>query len=353
MLTPATEDPINTTSIVTVKDDADHSRYRRLLSHAFSDKALREQEPLITPYVDLLISRLHENANKGAQDMVSWFNFVAFDIIGSLTLGESFGCLEDSALHPWVSILFGYLQISTYLGAMSNFPMLKRVLLNFMPKKVQEQRLNHFLFSKEKVEKRMAQGTERPDFMSNVLKHNDKEVSCLPSPRVCLLIFQLTGMSKEEIYPTFAIILVAGSETTGTLLANVTYHLCKYPEVLSKLTAEIRGAFNNEDEITMVSVNSLKYELAVLEEALRILPPAPNGGPRVTPPEGVVIDGQWVPGGTSVTVPWYSAHRLSSNWRDADQFVPERWLGYDRYKADNRGAFAPFSAGPRNCIGVK
>lgn len=88
-------------------------------------------------------------------------------------------------------------------------------------------------------------------------------------------------MSKEEIIPTFAILLVAGSETTGTLLSTVTYFLCKYPEVLRTLTDEIRSSFNNEDEITIVSVNKLKYELAVLEEALKIFPPAPNGGSRV------------------------------------------------------------------------
>jgi len=177
---------------------------------------------------------------------------------------------------------------------------------------------------------------ERPDFMSNVLRHNDKE----------------TGMSKEEIIPTFAILLVAGSETTGTLLSAVTYFLCKYPEVLHKLTDEIRSSFKNEDEITIFSVNSLKYELAVLEEALRNFPPAPNGGPRIVPPEGVIINGTWVPGGTIVVVPWYSAHRQHCNWRDADSFVPERWLGDVRYKGDNRGAFAPFSMGPRNCIGL-
>jgi hypothetical protein len=108
--------------------------------------------------------------------MLSWYNFVTFDIIGDLTLGESFGCLQESALHPWVSILFGYLKISAYLGAMTNFPMVKKLLLPLIPKMVQEERKNHFLFTKEKIEKRMEQGTERPDFMSNVLRHNDKEV---------------------------------------------------------------------------------------------------------------------------------------------------------------------------------
>jgi hypothetical protein len=108
--------------------------------------------------------------------MVSWYNFVTFDIIGDLTIGESFGCLKESALHPWVSILFSYLKISSYLAAISMFPLLHKILMPLVPKKVTEQRKKHFLFTKEKVEKRMTEGAERPDFMSNVLRHNDKEV---------------------------------------------------------------------------------------------------------------------------------------------------------------------------------
>jgi averantin hydroxylase len=55
-------------------DRADHSRFRRLLSHSFSEKAMREQQPVITSYVNLLINRLREHSSQGSQDMVSWFN---------------------------------------------------------------------------------------------------------------------------------------------------------------------------------------------------------------------------------------------------------------------------------------
>lgn len=53
---------------------SDHSRYRRLLSHAFSEKGMREQQPQILGYVDLLIKDLKEVAGEGPQDMVKWFN---------------------------------------------------------------------------------------------------------------------------------------------------------------------------------------------------------------------------------------------------------------------------------------
>lgn len=172
---------------------------------------------------------------------------------------------------------------SAFLAAARRYPLLTPVLLQLIPKEIIKGRMQHAQFTKEKVEKRMAAGSERGDFMSYVLRHNNKE----------------TGMTKEEIIPTFGILLLAGSETTATLLSAVTFYLLRYPEVMEKLTVEIRSSFGTEDKITQVSVNKLKYLLAVLDETMRIHPPTPRGGPRVVSGEGEGIDGVWVPGGVS------------------------------------------------------
>ena len=49
----------------------------------------------------------------------------------------------------------------------------------------------------------------------------------------------------------------------------------------------------------------------------------------------------------------YSASHLSSNWTDPFEFVPERFLGDERYRDDNQGSLRPFVVGPRDCIGKK
>lgn len=46
-------------------------------------------------------------------------------------------------------------------------------------------------------------------------------------------------------------------------------------------------------------------------------------------------------------------HHNPAHFRDAESFVPERWLGDARFENDKRDAFMPFSVGPRNCIGHK
>ncbi|KAG9237249.1 cytochrome P450 [Amylocarpus encephaloides] len=324
-------------SILTVLGDDDHSRYRRLLSHAFSDKALQEQAPLIKKYIDLLMKRLHENSEKGPQDLVKWFNFVTFDIIGDLSLGESFDCLQKEEYHDWVTFLFKAFKMVAFISSAKKFPWLNAFLLSLAPKSLTKAREDHMAYTKERVLRRIDQGEKRPDFMTNVLKHNDKE----------------SGMSREEIVPTFGILLLAGSETTATLLSAVTFLLLKHQEVLEKLINEIRTTFKHEDDITQISVNKLTYQTAVLEEALRFHPPTPFGFPRIVPGEkGQFVGGYWVPAGTIAWTATYSTNRQEANFRDADKFDPERFLGNPKYKSDNKAAFQPFSLGPRNCIGM-
>lgn len=59
-----------------------HSKLRRLLSHGFSDRSMREQEPIIRSYVDKLMKRLSENCKGGKEplDLEKWYNFMTFDV---------------------------------------------------------------------------------------------------------------------------------------------------------------------------------------------------------------------------------------------------------------------------------
>jgi hypothetical protein len=88
---------------LTMAPDTHHARQRRALAHAFSKQALLEQEPILRGYVNLFVQRLREMAHDGKPaNMVSWFNFCTFDIIGDLSFGEPFGCLREGmsfALH--------------------------------------------------------------------------------------------------------------------------------------------------------------------------------------------------------------------------------------------------------------
>lgn len=93
-------------------------------------------------------------------------------------------------------------------------------------------------------------------------------------------------MSLDELEANSSILIIAGSETTATVLAGVTYLLLKNPDKMKKLVEEVRTMFASEEEIDLTSVNRLTYMLACLDEALRMYPPVPTGLPREVPKGG-------------------------------------------------------------------
>ncbi|KAJ5788416.1 hypothetical protein N7457_003406 [Penicillium paradoxum] len=322
---------------IILSNDADHSRFRRLLSHAFSDNSLRGQEPIIKRHVDLLMQRLRENIANGSKalNMVAWYNFTTFDIIGDLAFGEPFDCLKNSDYHEWVSIIFSALKWAVYANVSRRLPGSEYILPYITPKHITARVNRHLALTRQKVETRISKTNERPDFFGNILKHQNTE----------------KGFSIPEMNSNGSTLIIAGSETTATLLSGATYYLLRNPRVLRKLQDEIRSMFTSEEEINLESCNKLQYCLAVLTETLRMYPPVAAGLPRVVDAQGDMIAGHWVPGGTVVSVPHYAASHSSTNFTDPEQFIPERHLDDPRFANDNKTAMQPFSFGPRNCIG--
>lgn len=236
-------------------DNEDHKRMRRLLSHAFSEKALRNQENTMKHYVNLLISKLVIEAQRGSiVDIVRWYNFTTFDLIGDLAFGEPFGCLEKGGYHPWVKIIFESVKVGAIRQVIQRLKLDALVPL-LSPPSLKLSAKQHRQLSYETVMKRLeSKNTDREDFMSYILRHNNDG----------------NGMTTGEIVENAAILIVAGSETTATLLSGTTYYLLTHREVYDKLAQEIRSTFQSEDEITMLRVNQLQYMVAVFNEAFRI-----------------------------------------------------------------------------------
>ena len=142
-----------------------------------------------------------------------------------------------------------------------------------------------FTLNCDKVDRRIASKSDHPDFLSHIIKNKDG-----------------VSMPIQELYANSTLIVLAGSESTASGLAGITFHLLKHPESLKKAIAEIRSAFTTEDEIEPDTVKRLPYLAAMVSEGLRMYPPFPEGLPRLTPRQGAVICGQWVPGGVSSIV---------------------------------------------------
>ncbi|OCK88101.1 cytochrome P450 [Cenococcum geophilum 1.58] len=325
-------------------DDSAHGRQRRLVSHAFSDKALKEQEPLFKQYVDLLVQKVSAIAEKDPTakiNLVDWYNFTTFDIMADLTFGEPLHLLDKSKYLPWVSAIFGSIKVGTYEQVFGTMPFVKSILNKMIPKSVLEKRKLHMSHTIDRVNKRLAVKTDRPDIWTYVLRHSDSDSAAQK------------GLSGLEMYSNAATFMVAGTETTATQLGGVTYQLLKKPEAMARLVAEVREAFPTKEDITMVALARLEFLNACLEEGLRIYPPVPLGLPRITPTQGAVVCGKEVPGGAVVSLPQYAAYHSPSNFKNPDDFIPQRWLpeAEKEFAGDNKNTLQPFSFGPRNCVG--
>ncbi|OGM51127.1 sterigmatocystin biosynthesis P450 monooxygenase stcL, partial [Aspergillus bombycis] len=331
-------------------DSEAHSRHRRLLSHAFSERSLREQEGIVVHYVDLFIQRLRERTNvnemhRAEEDLKSWFNFTTFDIIGDLMFAETFNCLKDSQLHPWIALMFNNVKGITFLGVLNQYALFRRMQETLLPKYLKQKMLENHKLCAQKADRRLQKGASRPDFVSAILKHglsDDKEEFIENQPL----------MSRAEIHENSVFITIAGSETTASLLSGCLYYLCKNTHVMDQVCKEIRAAFATDQEITSSICFNLKYLNAVLEESLRLYPPVAGGLPRLVPKGGTTIDGQFVPEDVTVSTHHYASYHDRANFALPEQFIPERWLGTDgRFDSDRKDVMHPFSLGPRNCLG--
>lgn len=103
------------------------------------------------------------------------------------------------------------------------------------------------------------------------------------------------GASFVELFETAASLLIAGSDSTATTMTAATYFLCSNQACLDKLAHEVRSAFASEDDITLDRLLSLPYLQGVLEESLRMFPPAAGALPRQIGKAGEVFLGEYVP----------------------------------------------------------
>ncbi|KAJ5381530.1 Cytochrome P450 [Penicillium cataractarum] len=313
----------------------EHGRLRRQMAHGFSEKSMRSQEPLIRSYVDLFLQRLSEISQDGSAVIISdWYNYTTFDIIGDLAFGEPFGCLEGSNYDTWIKSIFQSGQLGTILQTLSFYPSIKKALLSLVPKSMRDAQEQHKTLTKAKMLRRMERTEERDDLIEGLLKKKNE-----------------LNLTVEKLIANAEILIIGGSETTASLLSGVTYLLLTNQDAYQKLKKEVRTSFQSQKDINLISVGRLPYLQACLEEGLRMYPPIANGLPRVCPPGGATILGNYIPENTYVSIHQWALYRRDNYFKDANKYHPERFMGDTNFKDDRREVLQPFHIGPRNCLG--
>jgi cytochrome P450 len=154
-------------------------------------------------------------------------------------------------------------------------------------------------------------------------------------------------MSDKQLRDEVMTIFIAGNETSSNALTWTLYLLSQNPEIEKRFVQEIKERFADKP-ITTQSIMEFHYSRMILEESMRLYPPAWIVGRR--PLEDVEIEGYQIPKDTNILMPVFYLHKNPLYWQEPDKFDPERFAPEIRNNID-RFVYLPFGGGPRMCIG--
>jgi cytochrome P450 len=159
------------------------------------------------------------------------------------------------------------------------------------------------------------------------------------------------GVAPRLVRDEIMTLLLAGHETTASLLAWIWHLLARHPDAADRLRQELDTQLAGRSP-GLDDVPRLRYTRMVVNEGLRLYPPV-----WLLPRRSLAADdigGYDIPAGSDVLISIYSLHRHPAFWPDPDRFDPERFApppGADPHA--RMPAFLPFGAGPRTCVGMR
>jgi cytochrome P450 len=155
------------------------------------------------------------------------------------------------------------------------------------------------------------------------------------------------GMNDRQVRDEVMTLLLAGHETTSNALTWTWYLLSQHPDAESRLHAELEQVLGGRIP-TVEDLPRLPYTRMVLEEALRLYPPAVGFNRKALADDEV--GGYFVPANTLIWLSPYMTHRHPDYWEHPEVFDPERFSP-ERSTGRPHFAYFPFGGGPRLCIG--
>ncbi|KAL6856827.1 cytochrome P450 [Trichoderma novae-zelandiae] len=322
---------LNSTRVLKV-----HKLRKKIWERGLGFRALAVYAPRIKTKVDLLLSKIAEH-NGRPINVTTYFMYFGFDVMGEIGFSKDFHMLESESEHPAIK---GVHESMMAIGVLGTVPWLLSMISKVPGAAAGFSRFTTWchqqLQEKRKIvasEAAMLKDQDPRDILSWLIKAlNEGDPSAPPG--------------EMAIQEHARLLIIAGSDTTSAALANALYYLARSPESYRRLQAALRDQFPG-------GVNDWSYEKNipyldyVIQETLRLKPSVPGGLPRVAPPEGLMVDNDFIPGGTVIAVPTFSIQRDPRFWSDADVFKPERWEGLSTEKSP----WIPFTRGQWACPG--
>lgn len=159
------------------------------------------------------------------------------------------------------------------------------------------------------------------------------------------------SFSQVKVISNVILFLIAGFETTSTLLKWTSYALAVNPIVQEKLYQEVKEAIETHGHLDYDIIFDLKYLDALIHESLRMYSPVVRVE-RVATTQHTFRNGLTIDKGTSILIPIHTIQHLSQYYIDVETFRPERFMSPEKEKIISC-SYLPFLQGPRNCVGAR
>jgi cytochrome P450 len=156
-------------------------------------------------------------------------------------------------------------------------------------------------------------------------------------------------LSDNQVRDEVMTLLFAGHDTTTATVTFLFYELARRPDLADAIAAELSALGRPPSYDELMGGAAPQLDMA-LDETLRLYPPAWIGPRRAV--RTFEFEGVTVPQGAPVNYSSYVTHRLADVWDDPHAFRPERFSP-ERRAALPRGAYVPFGAGSRQCVGMR
>lgn len=185
------------------------------------------------------------------------------------------------------------------------------------------------------------------DYFARMIARRRAELAASDAPREDMLSL-LIGMElpDEAIRDQLMTMLIAGHDTVTALLGWAFYELGRHPHIYARCTAEADSVLTNQPA-TAETIAQLKYTAQVVDETLRLYPPAHLGSRKAA--RDLDYRGYHIPAGARVVYSIYLTQRDEKIWPDAARFAPERFAAGQKTVPYS---YLPFGGGKRNCIGA-
>ncbi|KAH0745543.1 hypothetical protein KY285_007200 [Solanum tuberosum] len=155
-------------------------------------------------------------------------------------------------------------------------------------------------------------------------------------------------LSLEDIKGILMNVLVAGSDTSASVMIWAMTILIKNPKAMKKVQEEIRNLMGKKNIVNEDDIQNMPYFKAVIKETLRLFPPIPLSIPRESMKISTLEGYEFQPR-TIVYVNAWAIARDPEIWENPEEFMPERFLNSDIDFKGQDYEFIPFGAGRRRC----